>query len=101
MYGLRLSNPDSPNPVTQVHIHDYQTESVRNWCVNDTHQLSPDVTVHVFTVRAVVSLLYVLAAMALGAMIKHCAVLLVESEAEEDLIPEGEEEEEGDLCAGI
>ena len=56
-----MLQPYSPNPVTQVHIHDYQSESVRNWCVNDTHQLSPDVTVHVFTVRAVVSLLYVLA----------------------------------------
>lgn len=40
-------------------------------------------------------------AMALGAVIKRCAVPLVESEAEEDLVPEGEEEEEEDLCAGL
>ena len=40
-------------------------------------------------------------ALALGAMIKRCAVP-VESEAEEDLVPEeGEEEEEEDLCAGL
>ena len=40
-------------------------------------------------------------ALALGAMIKRCAVP-VESEAEEDLAPEeGEEEEEEDLCAGL
>ena len=41
-------------------------------------------------------------AMTLVPMIKRCSVPLVESEAEEDLVPEeGEEEEEEDLCAGL
>ena len=40
-------------------------------------------------------------ALALGAMVKRCAAPAVESEAQEDLVPEEGEEEEEDLCAGL